>query len=446
LECVIDETATTRLLPMLFLLYVFAYIDRVNVGIAALQMNAQLGFGAATFGFGAGVFFLGYALFEVPSNLILVRVGPRRWLARIAITWGLLACATSLVYNAPQFYAARLLLGVAEAGLFPGVIYYLSHWFPEMYRARAIAGFVLAIPLAQTVAGPLSGALLKLAGVGHLAGWQWVFLIEGLPSVLIGVAVLRYLTEQPSEARWLSTAQRTWLTQCISDERHRNVAPEASPLRALMQPLVWALVVPYFAYYTFALAFVFWTPTLVRDALHTSDTATANVTGAIALLGAVGLSACGNPVRPKGRALWSRRSRAGAGRCRLCRSGTVPSSGGTNHLTDRRELVQRDVHDVVLVPTHEASERAFSSCRYRTRQCDRLERRLLRAEHRRPSERYDRKRRRWPVRARGSGSYGIGRVHRASQNRIVPRAGDGCCADVGRIVTIDQKSISPNRP
>jgi ACS family tartrate transporter-like MFS transporter len=282
-----------RLLPMLFLLYLFAYMDRTNVGIAALQMNGELKFSSATFGFGAGIFFIGYALFEVPSNLILVRVGARRWLARIAITWGLLACAMMLVHNATQFYASRFLLGVAEAGLFPGVVYYLSGWFPETYRARSISCFFLAIPLAQAASGPLGGALLGLAGVWHLSGWQWLFLIEGIPSVLLGAAVLRYLTERPEDARWLSAAQRNWLTQRIQQERQQRVVLEVSPLRALGQPLVWVLAVPYFAYYTVGLAIVFWTPILVRDALHTSDSATANISGGIALLSALGYPLAG---------------------------------------------------------------------------------------------------------------------------------------------------------
>jgi len=276
-----------RLLPFLFLLYIFSYLDRANVGVAALQMNNELKFSSAAFGFGAGIFFLGYALFEVPSNLILARVGARRWLARIAITWGLLACAMIWVRTPTQFYAARFLLGVAEAGFFPGVIYYLSQWFPAAYRARAISGFAIAIPLSQVLGGPLGGALLGLSGVGHLSGWQWLFLIEGLPSVFLGVAVLGYLTERPEDARWLSTEQRGWLSRRLERERQQIVAAHISPLRALGNPLVWVLTVPYFASYAVALGFVFWAPTLVRDALGTSNAATGLITGGIALLAAL---------------------------------------------------------------------------------------------------------------------------------------------------------------
>ena len=275
-----------RLLPFLFVLYIFCYLDRSNVSVAALQMNSELKFSSAAFGLGAGIFFIGYALFEVPSNLILARVGARPWLARIAITWGLLACAMMWIRTPSQFYALRFLLGVAEAGFFPGVIYYLSQWIPATYRARALSGFVIAIPLSQVLGGPLGGALLALSGVARLSGWQWLFLIEGLPTVCLGVAVLGCLTERPEDARWLSGAQRNWLSQCLERER-QTIAPHSSPLRALGDPLVWVLAVPYFAYYTVGLTYIFWAPTLVRDALGVSNAITGLITGGIALLAAL---------------------------------------------------------------------------------------------------------------------------------------------------------------
>jgi sugar phosphate permease len=270
-----------RLLPLLFLLYLFCFLDRINVGMAALQMNAALSFDPATFGFGAGIFFLGYALFEVPSNVILARLGARRWIARIAITWGLLACAMAWVRTPGQFYAMRFLLGVAEAGFFPGVIYYLSHWFPAAYRARAHAAFMIAIPSAQIVGGPLGGVLLGLEGVGSLTGWQWLFLIEGLPAVFLGLAVFRFLTDRPLEADWLSHAERSWLAQRLEQEQQQTAAAEVSILRALANPLIWILTIPYFAFYTVALGYGLWAPTLVRDALHTSNTVTGVVIGGI---------------------------------------------------------------------------------------------------------------------------------------------------------------------
>ena len=270
-----------RLLPLLFLLYLFCYLDRINVGMAALQMNAALRFDPATFGFGAGIFFLGYALFEIPSNVILARVGARRWIARIAITWGLLACALAWVRTPTQFYTMRFLLGVAEAGFFPGVIYYLSQWVPTAYRARSHAAFMIAVPSAQIVGGPLGGALLGLEGVGGLTGWQWLFLIEGLPPVVLGLIVFRFLTDYPKDADWLSGEERSWLSQRLEREQQQTEAADISILRALANPLIWVLTIPYFAFYTIALGYALWAPTLVRDALHTSNTTTGLVIGAI---------------------------------------------------------------------------------------------------------------------------------------------------------------------
>lgn len=286
-ELVTMRRVSLRLLPFLFVLYIFCWLDRSNVSLAALQMNSELKISSTAFGFGAGIFFLGYALFEVPSNLILARVGARRWLARIAITWGLLACAMIWVRTPNQFYTARFLLGVAEGGFFPGVIYYLSQWFPATYRARAISGFMIAIQLSQVLGAPLGGALLGLSGVGHLSGWQWLFLIEGLPSVCLGVAALGYLTDRPEEAQWLSKQQRGWLSHRLEQEQQQAAAAHFSPLRVLGNPLVWILIVPYFAVCAVYYALIFWAPTLVRDALGTSNAITGLITGGIYLLAAL---------------------------------------------------------------------------------------------------------------------------------------------------------------
>jgi ACS family tartrate transporter-like MFS transporter len=270
-----------RLLPLLFLLYFFCYLDRINVGMAALQMNGALNFGAAAFGFGAGIFFLGYALFEVPSNIILAHVGARRWIARIAITWGLLACAMAWVRTPIQFYTLRFLLGVAEAGFFPGVIYYLSRWVPTAYRARAHAAFMIAIPASQIVGALVGGALLGLDGVAHLSGWQWLFLIEGLPSVFLGVAALRFLTDCPEDAHWLSTKERHWLSLRLEREQRQNAMAEVALIRTFGNPLVWVLAVPYFAFYTIAVGYALWAPTLVREALNASNATTGLVVGGL---------------------------------------------------------------------------------------------------------------------------------------------------------------------
>src|SRR5947209_13193009 len=188
--------ARRRLIPFLFLLYIVAYLDRINVGFAALQMNAALGFSATTYGLGAGVFFLSYVLFEVPSNVMLARVGARLWIARIMITWGLVSAGMMFVRGASGFYALRFLLGLAEAGFFPGIIFYFTRWFPARERARTIATFMTATLTAGVIGAPVSGALLSVRGLG-LAGWQWLFLLEGLPAIVLGVVVLFVLPDGP---------------------------------------------------------------------------------------------------------------------------------------------------------------------------------------------------------------------------------------------------------
>jgi len=285
---------TWRLIPFVFVLYIFNFLDRSNVGLAALQMNRDLGFSARAFGLGAGIFFVGYSLFEVPSNLVLVRVGARRWIARIMITWGLLASALMFVRTPTQFYVLRFLLGVAEAGFFPAILYYLSQWYPASMRARSGAWFMIAIPLSGTIGGPFGGWLLGLNGRVGLAGWQWLFVIEGIPSVVLGLVVLRYLTEHPREARWLSSEQRAWLVARL--ERDRSAAHAAhglSALRGLAHPLIWLAALPEFLVTTAGYAYLFWGPTLIRDALHTSNAATGWITGGIAGLCAIGMLVVG---------------------------------------------------------------------------------------------------------------------------------------------------------
>src|SRR5215813_12931986 len=197
-----------RLVPFLAVLYFIAYLDRVNVGFAALQMNAALGFSSSVYGFGAGVFFLGYFLFEVPSNLMLARVGARVWIARIAIVWGLVSVAEMFLAGPTSFYAIRFALGAAEAGFFPGIVLYFTYWFPADERARAVAQFSTASMAAGIVGAPLSGVLLSMRGLGGLDGWQWLFLVEGVPAIVLGVVALWYLTDAPERAQWLSTAER----------------------------------------------------------------------------------------------------------------------------------------------------------------------------------------------------------------------------------------------
>ena len=272
-----------RLLPFLFVLYVFNFIDRSNVALAALQMNRDLSFSSSAFGFGAGIFFIGYALFEVPSNLILARIGARRWIARIMISWGILAAAMMLIRTPVQFYIVRFLLGVAEAGFLPGVVFYLTKWFPTNRRARAQSRFFIALPASGIVGGFLGGYLLGLDGVRGLAGWQWLFLLEGLPSIVIGFVVLWYLTDEPKDARWLSEEQRTWLASRMALDRATDGPLHTmSALDALKLPVVWVLTIPYFLMLTAAYGYTFWVPTVIRDTLHTTNSQTGLITAAIA--------------------------------------------------------------------------------------------------------------------------------------------------------------------
>src|SRR5438270_14051311 len=210
--------ARRRLLPFLFVLYVVSYLDRINVGFAALRMNAALHFSSVTYSLGAGVFFLSSTLLEVPSNVILARVGARLWIARIMITWGLVSAGMMFVRSATAFYVFRFALGAVEAGFFPGIIYSLTRWFPRRERARAVAGFMTAVVVAGIIGGPISGVLLSLDGVGGLAGWQWLFVVEGLPAVVLGILVLRALPEQPTDARWLTPEEQQGLTARLAEE------------------------------------------------------------------------------------------------------------------------------------------------------------------------------------------------------------------------------------
>jgi MFS transporter, ACS family, tartrate transporter len=283
-----------RLLPFLFLLYICNFLDRTNVAIAALQMNRDLRFSASAYGFGAGIFFLGYALFDVPSNLVLARVGARYWIARIMITWGLVATAMMFVRTPIQFYALRFLLGVAEAGFAPGIVYYLSGWFPAAQRARALSRFLTAIPISAAIGNPVSAWLLGLDGVRGLAGWQWLFLLEGIPSVLLGFSVLALLADRPAGARWLSVEQRDWLTARMRRDADESPAPHGvTPFRALVLPTVWLASLPYFLVITTQYGYIFWAPTMIRDALNTSNLTTGLITGGIACVATAVMLAVG---------------------------------------------------------------------------------------------------------------------------------------------------------
>ena len=263
-----------RLLPFLFLLYLIASIDRSNVAFAALQMNHDLGFSASVYGFGAGVFFVGYCLFEIPSNLILARVGARRWISRIMVSWGIIACAMMLMRGRASFYTLRFLLGAAEAGFFPGMIFYLNHWFPAAEQARAVSRFMMAIPVAGVVGGILAGGLLGLDGTLGLTGWQWLFLLEGLPSVILGVAVWFVLPDCPNDARWLGEHEQTALIAKLEAERAAVEMNHGrkSVRQALTHPLLWQLAALWFLIAVCAYTFGFWAPQILKATAGLTNT------------------------------------------------------------------------------------------------------------------------------------------------------------------------------
>jgi ACS family tartrate transporter-like MFS transporter len=277
-----------RLIPFMFLLYIVAYLDRINVGFAALQMNRDLGFSDAVYGLGAGIFFLGYVAFEVPSNLILHRVGARIWIARIMVTWGIVSAAMMFVQSATAFYVLRFLLGVAEAGFFPGMLLYLTHWFPAGERARAVALFMTATAVAGLIGGPLSGALLQLHGTGGLAGWQWLFVLEGLPAVVLGVIVWFVLAEGPQDARWLPEPERQWLAGTLRREEELKAAQGVHTIRrALTSGRIWALGVLYFLLVTAMYGVAFWLPQIIRNLSGLSDFAVGFASAVPYLLAAI---------------------------------------------------------------------------------------------------------------------------------------------------------------
>ncbi|HEX6905913.1 MAG TPA: MFS transporter [Terriglobales bacterium] len=270
-EAALVSKLTRRLVPFLFLLYIVAYLDRINVGFAALQMQGQLHLSDEVYGLGAGLFFAGYFVFQLPSNLLLERVGARRWLAALMVVWGAVSTSMIFVRTPHGFYALRFLLGVAEAGFFPGVILYLKNWFPADARARTVAWFMTAAPLSGVVGGPISGALLGLHHAG-LAGWQWMFIMEGIPAILLGGLAACYLTDRPQDAVWLSDEQRDWLLATLRQESQETAAVSRTNVwAAFTHPGIWLLVLVYFGLDTVSYGISLWLPNLIRSLSGVSD-------------------------------------------------------------------------------------------------------------------------------------------------------------------------------
>src|SRR6201994_4335 len=286
-----------RLIPFLIMCYFVAYLDRVNVSFAKLHMDEALGLSEAAFGLGAGLFFIGYFIFEVPSNLFLERVGARVWIARIMITWGIVSAAFAFIPQISSatgashetvFYALRLLLGGCEAGFFPGIIFYLTLWFPAVYRARVISFFMLAIPISSIVGAPISGMLLNLTGWG-LGGWQWLFILEALPSILVGLAVLFYLTDFPRQAHWLQQDEIAWLENVqATEKRNKEKVEHLSLLQALTDIRILLCALVYFCLNAASYGVAFFLPTIIKG-FGVSDTQTGLLAALPFIFGAIGM-------------------------------------------------------------------------------------------------------------------------------------------------------------
>jgi MFS family permease len=265
IETLTIRTISWRLIPFLVLAYFFSYLDRVNLGFAALTMNAELKFTPLIFAWGAGIFFIGYFIFEVPSNLALEKFGASRWIARIMVTWGIISAMMATVSGETSFYVLRFLLGVAEAGFFPGIILYLTYWYPAEYRARFLAAFAIAVPVSTVIGAPISGLLLGLDGVMGLKGWQWLFIIEGIPSVLLGIVTWFYLTDRPEKATWLTAEQKAWLAAKLQAEiATKQAAKHLSLGQALSSPKVITLSLVYFGFVGALYGMQFWLPQIVK--------------------------------------------------------------------------------------------------------------------------------------------------------------------------------------
>ncbi|WP_341319294.1 MFS transporter [Paraburkholderia sp. IMGN_8] len=268
LQARVVRKLTWRILPFVMLLYFVSFLDRVNVGFAAMTMNKDLGLSPTMFGLGGGIFFLGYFLFEVPSNLILNKVGARIWIARVMVTWGLVSAASAFVVGPHSFYTLRFLLGVAEAGFFPGIILYLSQWFPARQRAVAAAAFMAAAPLSTAIGSPISGAIMQMPALFGLKDWQWLFIIEAIPAVVLGFVVLKALTDSPDKAKWLAADEKAWLIATLREERlgrESHAGHAAGALAALRDARVWVMSMIYFGTSAGLYTLGLWAPLIIRQ-------------------------------------------------------------------------------------------------------------------------------------------------------------------------------------
>ena len=405
-----------RLLPLAVLTYFLCYLDRINVGFAALTMNKDLGLDAATYGMAAGAFFWGYFLFEVPSNLILEKVGARIWIARIMISWGILSGATAFVVGPWSFLTMRFLLGLAEAGLFPGMILFFTYWFPDWHRARIMAGFTVALPLAVAAGAPMSTALLELNGTLGLAGWKWMFIAEAIPTVIVGFVFLFFVTDRPHHAHWLTEQERNWLINTLEEERKLIEATRKISLwQSFFEPRVLILTLNYFGIVTASLGLLLFLPQMVKQ-LGLSNMQVGWVSMIPYAFGALSMVAWGWVSDRMGERRWNsscslRRCR---GRPRHRRHDHRHGLGGGRHDHCHHRTLRHQ--GAVLDLAVDDPDRQCGCVRHRLDQRHRQSRRLLRADCRRLDQDLYRKlclRALSPRRPRA----GIGREHVLAQFR-----------------------------
>lgn len=279
-----------RILPLTMLMYFLCYIDRINVSVAALTMNKDIGLDAWTFGISSSAFYLGYVLFEVPSNLVMDKVGARLWLARIMVSWGLASALTSIVWGPSSFLIIRFLLGAGEAGLFPGVLLLFTYWFPDSHRARIIGSFTLALPLSVALGAPISTAILGMDGILGIKGWQWIYILEAAPTVVVGFFVLAAMTDGPAIARWLTEPERTWLTQKLQSERHAiEAGGKYSVWESMYNPKILLLSVNYLGIVTASLGLVLFAPQIIKSLGEASNMLVGYTTMLVYICGAVSM-------------------------------------------------------------------------------------------------------------------------------------------------------------
>ncbi len=413
-----------RVLPIAAVSYFFCYLDRINVGFAALTMNKDLGLDAATFGFAVGVFFWGYFLFEVPSNIVLEKLGARIWIARIMVTWGLLSGATAFCTGPYGFMTVRFLLGLAEAGFYPGLVLFFTYWFPDRHRARIVSGFTLALPVAVAAGAPMSTGIMELNGLWGLAGWKWMYLVEAVPTILLGIVVLLYLTDRPAQARWLSDEERAWLTstidhECRQIEAHRKVGL----LQSFWDPKVLLLALNYFGIVTASIGMLIFLPQIVKQ-LGLTNMQVGWVTMIPYICGAISMVTWGLISDRMGERRWN-----------LCVACIVSSGANRRHgVVPGRHLGRRDrilrQQGTVLVDAADVPHRHGSRREHRLDQLVRQSRWLLRAVHRRLGQRCNRQLRRRTLctgGVRADGGCGLGAV---AANSAPHSAAAGCGRDV----------------